>query len=160
MAKTMRNVVITAIVMILVAAGLSAVVMSGGCSKMASDPVEGARINALNAIVESSGIKETLDSRLREEGRQLAAYYGVSPDVVDNVVDSAAIKDWKVTTLPENAIEESSYTIDVDGQSVEITTYDDDSVVTVGAYGQEVTFEVPESARDYLPYAEYLQYLQ
>ena len=37
-----------------------------------------------------------------------------------------------------------------------ITTYDDPSVVTVEALGQDITLAVPDSAQSYLPFLGYL----
>ena len=37
-----------------------------------------------------------------------------------------------------------------------ITTYDDPSVVTVTAMGQDITLAVPDSAQSYLPFLSYL----
>ena len=160
MEKTMRNVIITGIVMILVAAGLSAVVLLGGCSKATSASLEGTRVDAINAVIEKTGIKSQLDAEARVQARALASEYGMPEDLADQVIDSLAIEDWEVTTLPRGVAETSNFTMDVEGQPVGITTYDDTSVVTIAAYGQEITFAVPESAQDYMPYVPYLAYLE
>ena len=59
-----------------------------------------------------------------------------------------------------------SYTVSADGTSATIigysgtdatiTTYDDPSVVTVTAMGQDITLAVPDSAQSYLPFLSYL----
>ena len=42
------------------------------------------------------------------------------------------------------------------GTDATITTYDDPSVVTVTAMGQDITLAVPDSAQSYLPFLSYL----
>ena len=37
-----------------------------------------------------------------------------------------------------------------------VTLYDDPSIVTVNAYGQEIAFEIPEGAQGYMGYAALL----
>ena len=158
--KTMRNVIITGIAMILVATGLSAVVLLGGCSKASSVSLDGTRIDAVNAVIDKTGIKSQLDAEARVQARALASEYGMPDDLADQVVDSLAIEDWEVTTLPQGVAETSNFSMNVEGQPIQITTYDDESVVTVGAYGHEITFAVPESAQTYMPYVPYLAYLE
>lgn len=160
MAKTMRNIVIVGISMILVAAALVAVVVCGGCSAMSSASFESIRVDALNTVIEATGLKTRIDSDLRERGYELVEKYGLPDALADQLVDSLAIGDWEVTSKPQDVAETSRFTLDVENNPLEITTYDDNSVVSVGAYGQEVTFAVPEPAQVYMPYVQYLQYLQ
>ena len=159
MAKTMRNIVITCVVLIVIAVGASALLLTGGCGKMASDPLGQTRADAVNAVIDSSGIKQRIDSELRSHATDLATQVGISPSLAEGVVDSIAVEDWKAVPLPDSAKATDNFTVEADGTPVEITTYDDTSIVTVEAYGQEVTFEVPESARAYVPYVTYLQYV-
>ena len=160
MAKTMRNVVITGIVMILAAAGLSAAVLLGGCNGMSSESLEAARADAINAVVDNLGLKSKLDSELRSRGYEIVGEYGMPNELADQIIDSLAIEDWSVTTLPQDAVESSNVSLDVEGTPVDITTYEDTSVVTLGAYGQKVTFSVPQSAQVYVPYVRYLAYVK
>lgn len=160
MDKTMRNVIITGIVFILIAAGLSAVVMLSGCSVLSAGSLDEARAEAINTLADKSGFKTELETTLRTQGRELAQEYGMPAELADQVVDSLAIQDWKAVVLPSDAVETETFTIPVEGTPVEITTYEDVSIVTIGAYGQNVTLSVPESAQYYIPYATYLQYLQ
>ena len=160
MAKTMRNIVVASIACILVAAGLSASVLLGGCSGMTSESFDAARADAINAVIEATGLKDKLDSELRARGYEIVGEYGMPNELADQVIDSLAINDWEVTVLPQDVNQTANVTIDIEGNPVGITTYDDDSVVTIGAYGQEVTFAVPQSAQVYVPYIRYLEYVQ
>ena len=160
MAKTMRNVVVTGIAFVLAAVGLSAAVLLGGCGGMSSGSFEVARADAINAIIENMDLKSKLDAELRARGYEIVGQYGMPNELADQVIDSLAIQDWEVTVLPQDASQTSNVTIDVEGTPVELTTYEDNSIVTVGAFNQEVTFSVPESAQVYIPYVRYLEYVK
>ena len=159
MTKTFKRIVIAGIAFIVLAIGASVLVVTGGCSTNAGNPVEGAKNSTLNAVIDASGIKGEIDAKLRSKGGEIAEQIGIPQSTVDSVVDSLAIEDWKVASLPENASETGTYQVDADGTTAQITTYDDPSVVTVNAYGQSVTMEVPESAQSYLPFLSYLDAL-
>ena len=93
----------------------------------------------------------------REKVVALAEANGIPQSIVDTAVDSLAIEDWQVVSLPEDATETGSYSVDTDDMSARITTYDDPSIVTVEAYGQTLTMEVPQSARGYITLLGYLE---
>ena len=160
MAKTMRNIVLVGIALILVAAGLSAAVMMGGCNASPAGSFEEARAGAINAVMDATGVKSQLDEEIRARAKEAVAQYGMPQTLADEIVDTLAIEDWEATALPENATETSNFTVDVQGNAIEVTTYDDESVVTLGALGQNVTFAVPESAQPYMHYVPYLAYLE
>ena len=69
---------------------------------------------------------------------------------------SMAASTWEVTNLPEGAEKTGSANISYSGTDATITTYDDPSVVTVTAMGQDITLAVPDSAQSYLPFLSYL----
>lgn len=160
MAKTMRNVVIACIALIAIAAGLSVLVLTGGCSNSASDPLAQTRADLVNAALDATGVKDRLDTELRAHAGELAEQYGVPAEMADAVVDTINVKEWQAVPLPEDAVETARFTVDADGTPIEITTYEDTSIVTLGAYGQEATFEAPESAQPYTPFLRYLGDLQ
>lgn len=159
MTKTFKRIIIAGVAFIAIAVAASALVVSGGCSTSAGDPVESAKNGTLNAIIDASGIKGKIDSELRSRGGEIAEQVGIPQSTVDSFVDGLAIEDWQVTSLPSTATETGTYSVDADGTPAQITTYDDPSVVTINAYGQSVTMEVPESAQSYLPFLGYLDAL-
>ena len=56
----------------------------------------------------------------------------------------------------EGAEKTGSANVSYSGTDATITTYDDPSVVTVTAMGQDITLAVPDSAQSYLPFLSYL----
>lgn len=71
-------------------------------------------------------------------------------------IDALDIQSWEVTSLPEGAEKTGSANVSYSGTDATITTYDDPSVVTVTAMGQDITLAVPDSAQSYLPFLSYL----
>lgn len=166
MARTMRNIVLTAILLIALAAAACGLVLTGGFGNVGLpslgdlNPFAGAKATATNALIESSGIKDRVDSELRAHANDIAAQTGIPIETVNAGIDELAVQDWQATEKPATAVETATYSVEADGTPVDITTYDDESIVTVEAYGQEVTLAVPESAQqfaDYLPLLESLQ---
>ena len=154
-----KRIIIVGICLILIAGIASAAVLSGGCSTNAGDPLEGAKVSATNTLIDLSGIKGRIDSEVRAKASEVASESGGPQAVVDNIVDSVAIEDWQATSLPPDAVETGTYDVVSDDMSAKVTTYEDPSVVTVEAYGQTITMEVPESAQSYVPFIKYLEYL-
>ena len=157
MTKTFKRIVIAGIAFIILAVAASALVVTGGCSTNASNPVEGAKNSTLNAVIDASGIKGKVDSELRSKAGEIAGQVGIPQSTVDSFVDGLAIEDWQVTSLPSSATETGTYSVDADGTPAQITTYDDPSIVTINAYGQSITMEIPESAQSYVSLIGYLQ---
>ena len=160
MTSTFRRIIITAILFIAVAGIAVALVMSGGCSRVAKDPIEGMKNGAVNVVLNSSGIKGKVDAELRTRANAIAGEMGIPESVVNTMVDSLAIEDWEATSLPDNAQPTGTYEFNVEGTPTRVTTYEDPSIVTIDVYGQPVTMAVPESARNYVPLIGYAQYLQ
>ena len=75
---------------------------------------------------------------------------------LDAAIDALDIQSWEVTSLPEGAEKTGSANVSYSGTDATITTYDDPSVVTVTAMGQDITLAVPDSAQTYLPFLSYL----
>ena len=155
MTSTFKRIVAIGIFFIVLAGAAVALVMSGGCSTShENEPINDLRNGVVNGIIDISGVKGRLDSELHERTGALASQLGVSESVADGIVDSLAIQDWRAITLPANAQERSTNTIEADTVAVDVTVYEDPSYVTVKAYGIPVTLGVPESAQRYTPLLE------
>ena len=103
---------------------------------------EGGKNAAANAALDVSGLKSKAT--------------GMSSSQVDAAIDALDIQSWEVTSLPEGAEKTGSANVSYSGTDATITTYDDPSVVTVTAMGQDITLAVPDSAQTYLPFLSYL----
>ena len=160
MTKTFKRIIFAAIMLILIAGIACALVLASGLSTTAGEPLADVKNGFVNTALDVSGIKDRVDSELRSKAGKLAEKAGIPEVLAESVVDSIDVKDWKATSLPEGVTAAGTYAITAGGIDMKVTTYDDPSVVTVGAYGQEVTMAVPESAQIYVPYLEYLQYLK
>lgn len=163
MAKTMRNVVITAILLIAIAIGASALVLTGGCTAAFSflgnaNPFSGAQVAATNLAIDQLGIKDRINSELHARAQQAADEYGIPIEVLNAGIDDLAIQDWEAVEKPAGVVETGNYKVDANGTSVGITTYDDASVVGVSAYGIDTTLAVPESAQPYTSLIPLLDY--
>ena len=106
---------------------------------------EGGKNAAANAALDVSGLKSKAESALRG-----------SADRIAEAIDALDIQSWEVTSLPEGAEKTGSANVSYSGTDATITTYDDPSVVTVTAMGQDITLAVPGSAQTYLPFLSYL----
>ena len=85
---------------------------------------------AANAALDASGLKSKANEALKSNRDRIAEVTGASKT--------------------------GSTDISYGGTDATITTYDDPSVVTVNAMGQDVTLAVPDSAQSYLPFLGYL----
>ena len=103
-----------------------------------------------------SGLKSKAESALRGNTDRIAEATGMSSSQVDAAIDALDIQSWEVTSLPEGAEKTGSANVSYSGTDATITTYDDPSVVTVTAVGQDITLAVPDSAQGYLPFLSYL----
>ena len=112
---------------------------------------EGGKNAAANAALDVSGLKSKAESALRGNADRIAEATGMSSSQVDAAIDALDIQSWEVTSLPEGAEKTGSANVSYSG-----TTYDDPSVVTVTAMGQDITLAVPDSAQSYLPFLSYL----
>ncbi|MEC4184953.1 hypothetical protein VJ918_09055 [Adlercreutzia sp. R21] len=111
---------------------------------------------AANAALDASGLKAKANEALRNNRDRIAEITGMSGSQVDAAINALDIENWEVTTLPAGASRTGSADISYGGTDATITTYDDPSVVTVNAMGQDVTLAVPDSAQAYLPFLGYL----
>ena len=117
---------------------------------------EGGKNAAANAALDVSGLKSKAESALRGNVDRIAEATGMSSSQVDAAIDTLDIQSWEVTSLPEGAEKTGSANARYSGTDATITTYDDPSVVTVTAMGQDITLAVPDSAQTYLPFLGYL----
>ncbi len=117
-----------------------------------SQLVSEAQASVINAALDASGAKTTVQEALESNIGTIASVLGVSLNEASTIVANLDIESWTATSLPSTV---SAVSV-IDGSSLGIdgslTLYDDTSYVTVSAYGQTVTFELPESAQDYAAY--------
>ncbi|WP_302962634.1 hypothetical protein [uncultured Adlercreutzia sp.] len=118
--------------------------------------LENGKNAAANAALDATGLKGKAKAALEGNRDKIAAATGMSDAEVDAAIAALDIDSWEVTSLPEGATETGSSSISYGGTDATITTYDDPSVVTVNAMGQNVTLAVPDSAQSYLPFLGYL----
>lgn len=111
---------------------------------------------AANAALDASGLKSKANEALKSNRDRIAEVTGLSRSQVDDAIDALDIESWEVTSLPASASKTGSTDISYGGTDATITTYDDPSVVTVNAMGQDITLAVPDSAQSYLPFLGYL----
>ncbi len=117
---------------------------------------EGGKNAAANAALDVSGLKTKAENALRSNVDRISEATGLPASQVDAAIDALDIQNWEVTSLPAGVSKTGSAEVSYGGTDATITTYDDPSVVTVNAMGQDVTLAVPESAQDYLPFLSYL----
>lgn len=111
---------------------------------------------AANTALDMSGLKSKAESALRSNADRIAEATGMSSSQVNAAINALDIQNWEVTSLPAGVEATGSADISYGGTDATITTYDDPSVVTVNAMGQDITLAVPDSAQDYLPFLSYL----
>ena len=118
--------------------------------------LEQGKNTAANAALDASGLKSKANEALKSNRDRIAEVTGLSRSQVDDAIDALDIESWEVTSLPASASKTGSTDISYGGTDATITTYDDPSVVTVEALGQDITLAVPDSAQSYLPFLGYL----
>ena len=124
-----------------------------------ADAAKDAKNNALNGVIDASGVKQTIDATLRSYEGEIASYIGMDPGYIDSAIDSMAINQWEVANLPSTATPATNIPIEYAGTSASLTTYDDPGYVSLEAYGQTVTLAVPESAQESMQLLNYVGYL-
>lgn len=142
---------------ILIIIGLVAALCFYSTTQLGTEnPVKGITNAITNAAIDKSGIKDKIESTLRDNVDTIAANTGVSTSRVDKAIDDLDIQDWRATDLPSSATVAETYHGNYGGTEATITTYSDPSYITVTANDQNVTLSVPASAQEYLPYLQYL----
>lgn len=131
--------------------------LSGTNAGPLSDLADNAKTAATNAAIDASGVKEKAKTALEDNKAKIAAATGMSESQIDAAIQDLDIDSWQAATLPQDATPTGTISGSASGVSGTVTTYDDPNYVTVEAYGQTVTLEVPASAQEYLPYLAYVQ---
>ncbi len=114
------------------------------------------KASLVNAAIDASGVKNTIHQELTARTSDIAQATGMTETQVSSAINDLAIDEWTATTLPSTTTPTATYDGSNFGVDGVLTTYDDPSYVTVEAYGQTITFDVPASAQAYLPYLGYL----
>ena len=138
MGKALKTLLALAVIAAVAGAGAFALSERGMLPGALSDAAEEAKATATNAALDMSGLKDRVRDTLEANRDGIAQATGLSGAEFDAAIDGLAIDSWKAAPLPADA--------------QPAATYDDPGYVTVEAYGQTVTFQVPESAQAYLPY--------
>lgn len=124
--------------------------VAGDESNPLNDAASEAKAAAANAAIDASGLKGKVKDALAGRADDIAAATGLSSSQVQSAIDDLAIDDWTAVALPEGAVATGTFDGAAAGVDGTITTYEDPGYVTVEAYGQNVTLEVPASAQNYL----------
>lgn len=154
--KTIIKAFVGLIIVAIVGIGVLVILPELGIDNPVTETVNDAKNAAANAALDASGIKEKAQAALGGNAERIAAATGMSTAQVNEAIANLDIESWQATTLPADALPAGTSNISYGGTDATITTYDDPSVVTVNAYGQNLTLEVPASAQQYLGYLEYL----
>lgn len=144
-----------------IAAALLVIVVALGALSALNGTVLGGALGGalevpLNAALDATGVKGRVESALRDHAADIANATGLPVEQVNSAIDDLDISSWSVGTLPGTAVERGSVSTAYDGTDVTVTTYDDPGYLTVDAFGQSLTLEVPESAQSYLSLLSYL----
>lgn len=121
-------------------------------SKAADD----AKNSVANTAVNASGIKARVQNALDSNVDRIAEATGIPAETVRDAVNAVDVESWEVVSLPDDAQAVNSLSGSAMGVEGTVTLYDDPSIVTVNAYGQEITFEIPEGAQGYMGFAALL----
>ncbi len=121
-------------------------------SSIVSDGTGNVGLTGLNAVLDVTGAKDDIEKTLRANSGIIAAQLGVDESEVDSAIDSLYISDWEVASLPDGAVASQTVPVSYNGAEAELTLYEDNSYVTLSAYGQDVTLAVPESAQPSLQF--------
>ncbi len=155
---TVLKIVLTSLFVSIIIAILFAL-MPSETKGQSGDIVEHAKNDIMNSIIDSTGIKQSVDNELRSYSQKIAETIGMRPEQMNAIIDTLQIPNWQATSLPQNASPQSSYIINRDNFNAKITTYDTPEYVTISTHGQDITMKVPSSAQPYVPYLDYLKYL-
>ncbi|MEE0844673.1 MAG: hypothetical protein U0L71_00555 [Eggerthellaceae bacterium] len=153
MGKVVKLFVGLIIVMIVGIIGITALSNAEG---VIGDTTNAAKNTVANIALDASGLKNRVQDALESRVNQISAATGLPISTVEQGISNLAVQDWEVATLPDSVTATGTFSGSAAGVNGTITTYDDPSYVTVNAYGQNVTLEVPSSAQQYLVYLQYL----
>ena len=122
-----------------------------------NEAISGVQANVVDAVLNASGAKTSLQNTLESNVGSIASLLGVSVNEASTIVQNLDVESWTACSLPGGA-----YATDViDGTAFgidgSITLYNDPSYVSLTMFGQSIAFEIPESAQQYTPYLAGLQ---
>lgn len=149
--KTAVRIVSLAIFFILLAGAACVGLVTCG----SQTPLEGARVAAINTLLDRTGAKQRLESELYAHADAIAEQAGVPVELVNAGIGMMNVTEWRAVELPSDVSETAKFETDYRGQAVSLTTYDDPSLVTVGILGQSICFEVPASTQTFTQFAPY-----
>lgn len=140
---------------VIAAIALAAVVLVGGglalreagIDNPVSQATDQAGQSAANAALDAIGIKGKANEMLHENAGRIAEATGIPKLMVDRMIDELDIESWQLTTLPKSATPTGTTTVDYNGTKLDLTIYDDPSVVTVGTDMGDITLAVPSSVQ-------------
>lgn len=150
--STKVAIVSLAVVLALVVAGIALTFL--GVPNPFSKAANVAGTGAANAVLDISGIKERAESAMRNNVSGISGALGMTNAEVEAMIDDIDVDNWKVTSLPSDAVSTGTKNIDFQGTSAEVTLYEDPSYVTVDVGGTKLTLEVPDTAQGYMPLLE------
>lgn len=154
--KTFLKILCGIIAICLVVVGANALFISAGIDTPLNSLVQSTTNNTANAVLDATGIKTKAQTALEANADAIAEKTGLPASIVESIIEDIDIESWSVTSLPANVEETSTQSIDYEGISADITTYDDPSIVTINTGDAAVTLEVPDSAKTYIQYLQYL----
>lgn len=121
--------------------------LSNGGTSPLNAAADSAKATVVNAAADATGLKAQAQEALETHSAQIATALGISQDEAEAAIASIDLTSWQTTTLPSGATATGTLDGSSFGMDGTVTTYDDPGYVTVDAYGQTVTFAVPESAQ-------------
>jgi membrane-associated protease RseP (regulator of RpoE activity) len=151
------KVLIGSLFVLILAVGVFGILPQLGFTNPLASLFEGTSTSLQNAALDASGLKEKAANALKNNREKIASATGLSTSQVDEAIRQLDIENWTITSLPDDAVSTGTVDVTYSGTNATVTTYTDPSIVTVKAYGQNVTLEVPENAQPYLPYLSYLE---
>lgn len=117
-----------------------------------STAAEHAKATAANVALDASGVRDRIRESAIDHSGEIAAATGLTTDEVGSAIAELDINSWEAIPLPSDAVATGSVDASAYGIDGTVTSYEDPGYLTLDAYGQNLTLEVPESARSYLPY--------
>ncbi len=148
--KTIRNIIITLVVVVIIVVVAIAVI-----SNDETNPLNGlaneAKATATNSIMDT-GIAGQIEDLINSHVDDIANITGLSTSQIESAVEDLNIDEWTAISLPDGAV--ATRTVDANAYGIDgtITLYEDPSYITLEAFGQTITFEIPESAQALLSF--------
>lgn len=109
-----------------------------------------------NALFSASNIKENIDGQLRQHVTEISIATNMDEASVTQAINDLDIPHWEIVALPHGITATSNFDIAYQGINATITTYNNPCYLTLDAYGQALTFEVPPTAQSYAAFLSYL----